>query len=300
MFECEELVGDIGLDSNVSLQDSQAAPGLLHIVHNASDDIIGAMRDVSVAVDQLAAVAAFLSNKHWRGRMLETCFCSPAAREFHAPLKAFNAEARRGRWGSTASACKLLLDLERPLRHFWDMQRYAAAMPEQDGALAAAKKDAGPKIGEVNAAIESPVFWACLRTADFLFGIARDVFKWVEGCPCHSRLQWGIAERGMKKRWSACPLRGARLPEVAARDLIDQLQSLFRVSTAMLLLAMPSDVPSVDITACTHDFDRGRAHLIFVLSMKLFSWRWRMLTQRSCFERWPSAWGRLATIVRSW
>ena len=59
-FNCmPDLLQDSALDTEVSLQESIACPGLLHIVHNAANDLLDVMKTIGFAVDQLVKLAAF-------------------------------------------------------------------------------------------------------------------------------------------------------------------------------------------------------------------------------------------------
>ena len=33
-------------------------------------------------------------------------------------------------------------------------------------------------------------FWALAITLNALFGVIRTIIEWVEGCPCHSHMDW--------------------------------------------------------------------------------------------------------------
>ena len=84
-------------------------------------------------------------------------------------IRKFDPKVNKVHWGSIDIACRQVLDLEKPLRRFWDLERYDAA--GQD--VAAPGAEARLQLEGIDEAIESPVFWARLIAFDFLFEMIR-------------------------------------------------------------------------------------------------------------------------------
>ena len=129
-----------------------------------------------------------------------------------------------------------MLELQRPLRRFWNVDAYLA-----DGVEHAAGT-ASVDVTAIDDALESPLFWARLITLDFLFSMVRRCFAWAEGCACHSHLDHTSVSPEVRERWRCCPLAGLRLPELAAGDFFESFQHLFEVTVPSCLLALPTDI----------------------------------------------------------
>eukprot|EP00969_Alexandrium_andersonii_P278120 12294296-Alexandrium_andersonii.AAC.1 len=89
-----------------------AVPGLLHIVHNASNDLLMCMPSLEESVDALAVVCRFISNKTNRERVVALLFDTPQGRPFKAKVERFFVKVHKARWGSVAFATEAMLELE--------------------------------------------------------------------------------------------------------------------------------------------------------------------------------------------
>jgi hypothetical protein len=123
-------------DRSIGMAAMIPTPGLLHILHNASNDLLGVMSTLDAAVESLAAVCRFLGSPHTRPRIIATCFSSNLSRPFACKMSKFSIHVNKDRWGSVAFAIQALLDLQLPLRRFWDLEtfRFGAAGPQQPDA----------------------------------------------------------------------------------------------------------------------------------------------------------------------
>ena len=261
--------GDPGLDLEVSLSHAIPAPGLLHIIHNGSNDLVKVLESLGTTVSQLKEVSRLLAHPPSRERLIATCFISPVARQFKGQLLKFSAKVYEARWGSVAFACEEVQELEKPLRRFWDREAYSgrsAPAPDVEN-----NDGKGVQINKVDDAVCSPMFWAKLCTMNYLFAMVRDVLAWAESCPCHGDLDHCAAPSWLRRRWEKCPMRGARLPELAAGDFFAKFEQLYELPAAQLLLSLPTDISAACRSECLLDLDRGRSHLLFVLTLKLSS-----------------------------
>jgi hypothetical protein len=216
------------------------------------------------AVSSLSHVAEMIANRSTCDRLLESCFSSDIGLVFHSKFRAFNGKVYRARWGTIAFCCKSLLELKRTLCWGWNMGKYSAASN-----IGRESSSTAVHIDLINQAITSEFWWSAIATLDSLYELIRCAFGWAEGCPCHSHLDLSQVSPSIKKRWQSCPLRGLRLPEVAAGDFFIMFDDLQRRSVAELLLSFPAHFAESSRGELLQEFERGRAHLIYTFTLKL-------------------------------
>lgn len=80
-FSAEVVDFDDGGDPSalVGFTDSLSIPGVLHIIHNASNELLDSMPSVSEAIDRLALVPKMLNDRATCLRLCQTCFTSALA-----------------------------------------------------------------------------------------------------------------------------------------------------------------------------------------------------------------------------
>lgn len=240
----------------LSLSSSLAFPGLLHIIHNAASQVLTVTELLDSQVDALSKVCALLSDRQSCMKLLETCFNSATGQQLQHRLAEFSCRVYRPRWGSVAFCCRALLDVKSVLLWGWSLQKYCGV-----GKISA-------DLEATNTAIQSPLFWAALLVLDHLYDLIRACFKWSEGCPCHTDLQWNDVVADIRKRWEACPMKGLRVPEVCAGDffsVFDKLQNEATVSLAASLVY----VSAADKGKLLQEFERGRLFLFHTFTLKL-------------------------------
>ena len=135
-----------------------SAPGILHIMHNLSDDLLKATPQLDAAIDQLVHVAKHIRNPPSRERMLATCFGSAVGRCFHKRFRKFKSKVNKGRWGTVAFSLSETTDdeIKRPMRRFWNLALYI-----DDGKF---KKDS--ILEGIDESINSVRWWSLLETGD--------------------------------------------------------------------------------------------------------------------------------------
>lgn len=111
---------------HISLQSALAAPGLLHIIHNAGSDLVEMADGLGEAVTRLQHVSDLVRGKHTCERLIETCYSTEVGKCFHQQLRRFNGHVYRARRGATAYAVKSILGLERILRWGWNVEKYCS------------------------------------------------------------------------------------------------------------------------------------------------------------------------------
>ena len=266
----EDLFDDVPDDpadaETVSLQNMLSVPGPLHILHNATDRLLEHLPYVGKAVQRLQAICRFLSNHETKQRLVSTCFSGPVSRSFQSDILNFHAKVNEGRWGSVAFAVPELLNLQKPLRRFWDLPAFGSGQEATDGRHRQDESGTGARLDFVHESIELPDFWAQLVTLNSLFKLVRELFDWLEWCPCHHNR---VAPPGKKRAWELCPLRGRRLPEIACGELFEVINQLCLVNASQLFLELPDDVSDECRSSCLMDFEHGRGHLTFQLVLKM-------------------------------
>lgn len=245
----------------ISLQPMLSVPGPLHILHNATNSLLENVPFLNAGVDKLQVVCRFLCNPDKKQRLLASCFAGPVAKSFHLDIKRFDAKVHTGRWGTVAFAIPKLLELRVPLQKFWNFDAF-----KQSGLPNNSADDASLKMEVVHECIESAEFWAQLVTLDHLFYVVRELLMWVESCPCHYKRQ---PPEGCKNKWDNCPLRGRRLPEIACGAFFEELNKICLFSAADLFLKLPDSLSEECRTQCVLDFEHGRGHLVFQMTLKM-------------------------------
>lgn len=254
---------------NVGFADTISIPGLLHIVHNASNEVLGSMPVVSESIDRLAHVATLLRESATCTRLCETCFGTPVGKHHHAELLGFSGSVYRARWGTVAWCVSQVLGLERILRWGWSKEAYLSATSFANvGPVSAETK---VHIEQIDQALCDDFWWSSLRVLDAIYGVVRTSFIWAESCPCHFG-EWefgGNVPAEAKKVWSGCPMRGRRLPELACGDFQEVLKGLLDKKLASLLLSLPASLDPGQRACLAKEFELGRMHFVFVLTLKL-------------------------------
>lgn len=252
-------------EDHVHLNSSLATPGMLHILHNASNSLLSVMHSLNAAVDQLSEVARLIRTPETCKRLCESCYADEVGQCHHAVLKAFSGNVHRERWGTIAHCTSGVLALKHILVSGWDKEKYMGAQSSaQAGAV---------HVDTVDAAVTSKMFWASLGCLELLMRVVRRCIAWVEGCPCHHHLADADVAPSLARAWEQCPLRGRRLPEISAGDFSTTFSELFANMIVMALAAIPKSLSSKDRASLLQDLAAGRAHLAFQLTLKVSALR---------------------------
>lgn len=144
------------------------------------------------------------------------------------------------------------------------------------------------EVATVDAAVSSTFFWSYILMLQTLARTLATLVSWVDGCTCHwfvlQALREGAGEgvdtladaaATMQARhaWERCPLRGRRLPELAAGDFVHDLGELFAQRGVHLVQSLALDLTDPQRLSIIKDFERGRSHLAFTLAAKLTHWQ---------------------------
>ena len=251
--------------ASVDLSGAVGIPGMLHIVHNSSKDLSAGMTHFDATVLQLQHVSKLLRRRDSRERLLERCFSDPTGRVLQPTLRKFNAKLHTGRWGSLAECVKQMLEVETVLRWGWDLEKYGRHRPDAGSE--------GVDIAACSDAISSPFFWSYVHMLKGLADMVSAALTWCESCPCHGGLRIEEMPRNTRQKILSCPLRGCRAPELANGDFMKVLRRLSDSSLAHFLTTVPRDIEQLERAVLVQEFQKGRAHMLFVLAMRLQHWR---------------------------
>ena len=249
--------------------------GMLHIVHNMTEDLSRCMKNFEPHVTQLQEVCNFVATPDLKRKLLGTCYARGLAVHMRAAIEAYSHKLQTIRWGSVAVCVEEIYKIRRELRFGWSRARF-----EQQGAasgrfvnVSEAACDSGHKDGVklqvVDAAIASEFFWEYNRMLLTIMKTIKDAIVWIESCHCHHRLlqdtQLPARERVV---YEQCPARGRRLPEVAAGDFLAAFGQSLDAASTRLLLTMHRDLTARERQIILDDHEQGKAHVSFVLALK--------------------------------
>ena len=262
------LANQADLEATIDFRNSVGVAGLMHIIHNSTVDLGRSMLTFDATVKQLTHVSKFLCRRESKQRLLESCFSGRIGRHLQAEIKSFQAKLNPSRWGSLAHCVVELLQIEASLRYGWNLNRYGNQRANQND-----EGGYGVDLAIVDSALTSPEFWATLRMLRYLAQVIKSCLHWAETCPCHGKLPHKDFPAKVKDVWAHCPLRGCRAPELAALEFHNLVRELNNTSAAELLSNLPRDISPASRATILQEFERGRAHLVFVLNLRLDHWR---------------------------
>lgn len=107
-------------------------------------------------------------------------------------------------------------------------------------------------------------------TLDMLYFMIKKCISWAEGCACHWHLLDETTPVHLLEKWSRCPMRAKRLPELAAGDFFRMLGELYNICAATLMQDLTAEgVPNEQSAILIMAFERGRGFLTFYFTLKL-------------------------------
>ena len=239
-------------------------PGLHHVLDNAINGMPGAMPNYKEFIHLASRLCKFLHGKETRDILLERCFGDPVGMQFREDFKDFKGHIFPGRWGTVAFSVPLLRALERPLRWGWNKAVYLRDANAREASLTVI-------VNDVDQAISNPFFWAWLSVLDALVVVVRKMTAWLEGCPCHWPLLQQVSDvvpKDLISRWKRCPMRGLRAPEACSGEFLFIAGVICDNTIADLLQNLPNDITREERAELVDEFDAGRSHLCFYLSLK--------------------------------
>ena len=88
----------------ISFSRALQVSGLQHIIHNATNDLLGAMPVLAKELPRLKELADDVVTKTTREEVYETCFASPVGMNMRKVINEWTHCVYEGRWGSVARA----------------------------------------------------------------------------------------------------------------------------------------------------------------------------------------------------
>ena len=276
-----DFAGDAA-QATADLTGSIPIAGLLHILHNATNDLGLAFSGWRWFLCGLKAVVSFLRGRATSEKLVETCYehRGEVGRTFAQEIEQFDAHVHEGRWGTIAYAMKRMVDVRVALIWGWDVFRIDPAFdpnrPDGDNPH-------GVKLSLVNNTVNDELWWAYLDMANRITRCLHVLLLWAESCDCH----WGLQSRdgdddmppALQHVCKQCPFRSCRGTSLATGAFFAELGRIFDHSHASLLSDLPVAIPEQDKLWVLEDFERARTHLTFTLVSKLSNWTsmpWRM------------------------
>ena len=263
---------------SVGLDESLSAHGLLHMWHNAGDSLLQSVPILAEAVDGATDFCKFWRTTSTRDRAIEALFSDPIGRAMTPKLKKFTAKVHKKRWGTLANATEKIISII-CVRDKWSMERYIAhsSTAKRNNNDDEDEDGGGNRLSIVNDCTMDSAWWAKIITLDLLLGMIRIGMQWCESCSCHWDLLNDVDLKDIPhwllQRWLDCPMRGMRLSEVSAGDLLCEFESLYRVTVVVLLQKLPRDIGDDTRAVCLAEFERGRGHIIFRVTLKISNYR---------------------------
>eukprot|EP00439_Symbiodinium_sp_Y106_P021591 s6234_g2.t1 len=257
-------------DLEVCLQSCRGVAGLLHIIHNAANDLGSCMEHYDQVVQDMGILSSFLRSRDCKERLIAKCFSSgPAGQsEVRSKIEAFNAECYRERWGTVARCAIELHHVLPALRLGWSKEAYLAGSSVQSRQV---------NIEAVDKLVQCPWFESFLVMLKVFSAIVLHLIHWVESCPCHWHLLTGASAQLLSKAdrhlLEQCPMRTRRAPELAQGDFLKELTSFSSYAGSDFLRQFPVDLEESQQAAIIREFEHGRAYLTMALMLKTAHFR---------------------------
>lgn len=270
---------------------------------------------------QLLPMSICLSAAH--ARLVHTCFGQ--SRAFVPLIKSWDGGSFiEWRWGSMVAVTEALLERRKALQQCWCARKFSFRMPEgpqlqsrqpdeasadvpdPENAVRTASHGADAAfIKQVDAAVQSKLFWAYASMVQLLAGFLDRLSNWAEGCQCH---EWGyrkpraaaLATRGWSRRQShqtqrlsarlgqrhtggdkrpnssdsdisVCLFRGRRAPELAAGFFQRATEYMARACTSEVL-ALTSGLEPGHRSIVATDWSAASDAALSVLQTRTAHW----------------------------
>jgi hypothetical protein len=252
--------------------------GMLHIVHNLTEGMSGALTYFDTFVAQLKQVTRLLSKPWSKSRFLQTCGGGAVGAAFQGEFASFNSLVYEKRWGTVLAAVAALIPLREALCNLWSLRAFSlgtnvANDRDDDGNFQSVKADIA------DAAIKDPFFWAYANMLDRISEVLLAIAAWAEGCACHSGdpLLYGPTRHQRVRVFAAqtggaagtCPMKTRRAFELAAGGLWRLLRRFFQiVNTALLLDPLTAALSEEGRALILREFGNARRHIYFTFKVK--------------------------------
>ncbi len=273
----------------VSFNSSLEGPDMMHIIHNATNDLEDVLVSYGPMLSSLKSLCSLLSGRETKQQLIETCFNSGPAIAFQDMIQSFQINVHEARWNTIAAAIEEVNSLEPALKSYWNLAQFLGgpvgvckdeSVPAEKPADQPNCEAFGVGLRSVDEAICSDKFWGSIKIMLPIAKIQREAVRWANGCPCHSDLEKELrlpdtpieASKVLKQLVEGCPLRGRRCAELAAGDFFQVLRHLFEESATRLEFQLSRGLSKEDATELMKDFHLARQHLLMTYVVKLSFW----------------------------
>lgn len=274
-------------DAVLSFAPCMFIPGCLHILGNATRDMLLNTQHFEELQTSLSALLIFLNDKLTRNLFVARCLVGQFA-HYRPLLRSFRWTLVGWRWDSVWGAVTRVLELEQLLRAAWSLQQMRCdgedlkgeAVLHEEGA-----KGVRANIEKADAAVTSRFFWGYLHMIAAVGGILEHAQHWLEGCPCHGALHISVGRHYQSARTAflerlrgftsatQCPLVSRRAPEMACGELDVMIDEVAALKTTEILVSSTSDLTVADRGKVVADFHLLRGHVVQLLKIKFSCWQ---------------------------
>lgn len=274
------------LEAKLDLSATVEVSGLLHIISNASKDLVKVMVVYKDATERLQRVSNVLRVKETKERLMETCFStSPVGQALYDRcIRQFSGECYPERWGTVATCIlQMTKELKSALDYGWDVNKYTFGKDPSKPEQVDHEADHQARIDVVDETLTDEYWWQYWFMLARIAKVLHAALIWAEGCPCHDRVRLELSQlsKGERCPWhkemavcaDTCPLRGRRCAELAAGDFQEVISDLYKQEAASLYLDLPTTLLDEQRLAIVSDFEKSRQHLLSTFILKLAHWK---------------------------
>ena len=169
-------------------------PGLLHILHGATEKLMGVLKEATAYMATFNVLVHFLGSNYHRDRLVATCFNEGQAHGFAHLFRTFQSKVAEWRWGTLIAAMREVILVWQPLASYWNpaaYNKFATAGSKEyahDEELRNLKDSDGNEIStdKITEAILSKPVEAFVQMCLVLADVLVEIGDWAESCPCHS------------------------------------------------------------------------------------------------------------------
>ena len=131
--------------------------------------------------------------------------------------------------------------------------------------------DGGVEVSKVDECITSSDWWSAITVLLMLSKVLTMAVAWCVGCPCHFGVEDECNCQRLSQLWKSCPMRGRRLPEIAAGAFTEYVKLTLESMKAKLVVDLPRDISAERRAGLVAEFERAGAMLLFTFTLKTSS-----------------------------
>ena len=174
-LEAETAFPSCPPSSYVSFERALPIPGVMHMLHNALDDMTESLPDFAYWMERATATARYLSDRATKDALILHCFNSGPSAWHKRAIEHFSSYVYEKRFGSLMTLISNILPLQGVLSTYFN----AAALEQgqlQKGSVSAV---------QVSEAVRSPWWWGYCHVLQSAGGLMFELECYLHGCACH-------------------------------------------------------------------------------------------------------------------